>query len=158
MSHPTAGQLPISRELAELLAPRILARTIEEDGCWLRTVCLSSAGYSRISHTTLGVTRYYLTHRVMFVHSHGEIPEGQTIDHVCNRRACCNPDHLRALPLRDNVLRSETNPYVINARKELCIRGHEFTDVRRGSRYCAECARIRTAEYDARQRAKRRAS
>lgn len=36
-------------------------------------------------------------HRTVYRLHFGEIPDGYEIDHICNIRACCNPEHLRAL-------------------------------------------------------------
>jgi hypothetical protein len=161
MGHPTEGQLPISRELAERLAPRILARVQKRpDGCWLRTVYVSPSGYSRIDLRDGDKRRWYYAHRVTYVLAHGPIPAGLTVDHICEVPACCNPDHLRAVPHRANVLRSTTNPYAINAAKERCLRDHEFTPHPSNPkwRHCLECNRIRQAEYVARKRAARQVS
>ena len=157
MGHPTKNQLPISPELANRLAPRILKTLVKrEDGCWVRTTCLSPTGYSHINggRDADGRRRYYSTHRLMYVYAYGPIPDGMTVDHTCEVASCCNPDHLRIMPHGANVLRSFTNPYAINARKELCIRGHnlESHPSRPGTRFCRECARARQREYAARRR------
>ena len=36
-------------------------------------------------------------HRLVWEQSHGEIPEGYEIDHICRNRACCNIEHLQML-------------------------------------------------------------
>lgn len=154
MSHPTQGQNPISRDLAESFIDRIM-RTIEQraGGCWVRTVSLNSQGYSHVSRRPDGKRTYYYAHRIMYVAFVGPIPDGHTIDHICEVRACCNPQHLRAVVHGDNVLRGRNNPYAINARKTHCIRGHELPPYERGkTRRCRECARLYQAAYAARKR------
>jgi len=44
-------------------------------------------------------------HRLSWVLSRGEIPEGLTLDHLCRNRACINPDHLEVVSTRINILR-----------------------------------------------------
>lgn len=144
----------IPTELAALLAPRVMRRVTENgDGCWIRDASVKERGYTTISHTADGEKTYYLAHRVMYAYANGPIAEGMTIDHLCNQPRCCNPDHLEAVPMRANVLRSQNNPFAVNARKEKCIRGHAFVPHPRGGRYCPECKRIRQAEYTARKQA-----
>lgn len=47
-------------------------------------------GYGRISVN--GVT--CATHIVAFTHYHGYVPPSRQVDHLCNQRLCCNPQHL----------------------------------------------------------------
>lgn len=44
-------------------------------------------------------------HRLAYEHSHGPIPVGHSIDHLCGRRPCMNPRHLRAVPVTVNARR-----------------------------------------------------
>ncbi len=46
-------------------------------------------------------------HRVMFSCIHGYVPNGIDIDHICNNRLCCNPDHLEAVTHKENCRRRE---------------------------------------------------
>lgn len=41
-------------------------------------------------------------HRVAWTEVHGEIAEGKQVDHVCNRPACVNPDHLQLVTHEQN--------------------------------------------------------
>lgn len=45
-------------------------------------------------------------HRLAFATFVGPIPDGLCIDHLCNTRACCNPDHLEPVTSSENVRRS----------------------------------------------------
>lgn len=136
---------PLSRELAAYFAPRIMrsVRT-KKNGCWIRTKGVNPVtGYTSISRMVDGKASYYFAHRVMYVFWNGPIPEGLTIDHLCEQPSCCNPAHLRAVPHRDNVLRSLKNPAAIHARKLVCDKGHAFTQINNRKRKCLTCARER---------------
>lgn len=129
--------LPISQELADLLAPRIMRTTTRIGRCWLRNENYrQKTGYTYISRAANGEKKHYLAHRIVYVHYFGPIPEGLTIDHLCEQRACVNPKHLRAVTLRQNVLRSAGNPFAINARRKDCSRGH---GVREEGKKCPKC-------------------
>lgn len=156
MSHPTQGQNHIPPEVASNLAALILRSvSIEPSGCWIRTRRDGTPHdwYTKVHTPVDGKRTYFYAHRIMFVRSHGPIPEGFTVDHLCEVPACCNPAHLRAVPHHANVLRSRTNFYAINARKTHCIHGHELPPYRRGGkRNCVECRRLASARYRARKR------
>lgn len=47
-------------------------------------------GYGRMSLDGRTVE----VHLVVYTHYHGYIPGNKQIDHLCNRRLCCNPQHL----------------------------------------------------------------
>ncbi len=91
----------------------------------------------------------------------GQIPDGLTIDHLCRVPACVRPDHLEAVPIRENLLRAPTFQGE-NARKTHCIRGHPFDEANTmyrkipGSggvgRTCRECSREKTRRWRARQK------
>jgi HNH endonuclease len=62
------------------------------------------AGYGRvcISGQTVAV------HLVVYTHFHGYIPGKKQIDHLCNQRLCCNPDHLEMVThLRNQIRRAK---------------------------------------------------
>lgn len=42
-------------------------------------------------------------HRVMYVLTHGTIPDGMQVDHSCRVRHCANPEHLRAATNKQNM-------------------------------------------------------
>lgn len=102
--------------------------------CKLWTGRLNSDGYGRSGHS--------FVHRRAYEQTHGPIPEGLEIDHLCGNRACFEPSHLEAVTRRENIMRS-SNFAAINARKTHCDNGHEFTDKNTyrwgGWRYCRAC-------------------
>ncbi len=119
-----------------------LARYTEKTSqCWLWRGSLSPDGYGRIAVQGRNVG----AHRVAWELVNGPIPTGLTIDHLCRVRACVNPTHLEAVPLRENVLRG-LGPTAINSSKTHCVHGHEFNEANTyvypsGYRHCRVCRR-----------------
>lgn len=74
------------------------------------------------------------------------IKKGFQIDHLCNNKLCCNPDHLKEVTCRENILKANSSP-AINSRKTHCKRGHEFTPsniylTSYGYRQCITCRKL----------------
>lgn len=90
---------------------RLLSKVEEdENGCWNFTGCRDRQGYGRIR--IKGKTEW--VHRVFYSVFKRSIPEGHEIDHKCKNRSCCNPEHLRAIPMkknRANITRDEIPPF-----------------------------------------------
>ena len=81
--------------------------------CWNWTGPTSGSGrgggYGRMSldgHTVA-------VHIVMFTNAYGFVPGRKQIDHKCNNRLCCNPEHLQMVTHKKNqklrASRSKTN-------------------------------------------------
>jgi HNH endonuclease len=84
-------------------------------------------------------------HRVSYEMLVGPIPVGLTLDHVCREKSCVRPEHLEAVPLRENIHRSGGRA-ALNVRKTHRLRGHPFSGdnqriARDGGRVCRACAR-----------------
>lgn len=115
------------------------------NGCWIWTAGLSTAGYARFFVD--GKTRQ--ASRVVFETIVGPIPEGLELDHLCRNVRCVNPAHLEPVTHAENILRG--------ARRAAthCKYGHEFspentaTRLRNGTwqRRCRACGRRWTAEH-----------
>lgn len=108
-------------------AERILPRLITDaNGCWIWPGATYGNGYGAVGLTKSdGKWGTRLTHRAVYEHFHGLIPEGLVLDHLCRVRLCCNPDHLEPVTMRENNMRAETIA-AVNARKTHCPRGHEL--------------------------------
>lgn len=116
-----------------------LWRNMEVDGagCWLYTGKLNAEGYCNNNR-----------HRIVYELVNGPIPEGLELDHLCNVRHCCNPDHLEPVTQAVNAARAAE-------RHEVCPNGHVlaetgvYTGKEHGKprRRCAACAREATRRY-----------
>ena len=131
----------------ERFLPKLL---VAESGCWEWQAAQLSGGYG--SFTLAGRTT--VAHRFAYQYWVGPIPAGLTIDHRCCNPVCVNPDHLEAVTMKVNVLRSLTNPSAINARKTHCKRGHAFDEentyrFRYGSGWGRACRACRHMRYQA---------
>ena len=99
-------------------------------------------GYGRFSDSRqLERGKTYSTtyaHRFSYELANGPIPEGLDIDHLCRHPGCVRPDHLEAVTPRTNILRG-IGTGAKNARKKVCIRGHnDWVKVKNG-RKCRTC-------------------
>lgn len=119
---------------------------VDEEGCWIWTKFINRTGYGVIGvgSRTDGSRRRVEAHRASYEAFVGPIHADLTIDHLCRKTACCNPDHLEAVTMQENVLRGRTLA-AENAAKERCPRcGSNYEFEKRGSRFCRPC---RTERY-----------
>lgn len=112
---------------------------IREDGCWEWTGSRNSAGYG----LTFLDGRPSKAHRALWVRTHGPVPEGLELDHLCRNRGCVNPAHLEPVTHRTNILRGKgiTAEY---AQKTHCPKGHPYSGYNLrvttpGARKCRVC-------------------
>lgn len=121
-------------------------------GCHIWIGSTTVGGYGVINILKVGVGAKHLSaHRVSYFINKGPIPNGFTIDHLCNNTYCINPFHLEAKTLKDNLLRSNS-PSMINLRKTHCNKGHEFTEGntiinKNGSRDCRVCVKSKKKRH-----------
>lgn len=70
-------------------------------GCWIFAGRWDKDGYGMFHFNG----RTIRAHQAAFAIFHGRLPRGREIDHTCNNRACCNPDHLQAVSRACNCRR-----------------------------------------------------
>ena len=69
----------------------------QENGC-LDFTGVIHKGYGSIRYKY----EYIKSHRAIWAHHHGKIPDGLIIRHKCDNSICCNIDHLRLGTHKDN--------------------------------------------------------
>lgn len=97
-------------------------------GCWLWTATCTPPGYGQISTGHDG-SRGHMSraHRISWELFRGPIAKGFVVDHKCGVRCCVNPDHLRVVTQRENLI-SGTGRIADFARRTHCKNGHEYTE------------------------------
>lgn len=84
-------------------------------------------------------------HRVLWERTHGPLPNGLVLDHLCRNRACVNLSHLEVVTNKENVLRGISFA-AINSKKTTCPRGHKYDALikRKNGSFFRECRICRT--------------
>lgn len=124
------------------LEERFWPKVLKTETCWLWQGAVNAQGYGKIGLSGMRETR--AAHRVAYELCIGPIPEGLHIDHLCRVRNCVRPDHLEAVTILENNLRSS------RCGVTHCPHGHEYTPENtilcKGSKVCRECKRQRSRE------------
>lgn len=117
-------------------------------GCWNWCGPIGKSGYGNFSVGTRQVSSH-----VYIMEKTNRHITGLYVDHVCQNRSCCNPDHLRMVTPRVNVIENNSSPAFVNANKTHCKYNHPFTKENTGrytngktgknSRVCLQCKRER---------------
>lgn len=91
-----------------------------EGECWVWNGARNRKGYGSVSNGKNGSS---LAHRKAYELAIGPIPEGLTIDHLCENKACVRPAHL------EPVTRSENSARYYRKRRPAVVSGPGFTDI-----------------------------
>ena len=119
-------------------------RVFKTNNCWEWTGYINpKTGYGEGSPSHSGK---WFAHRLSYILFVGDIPKGMTIDHICRNRKCVNPNHLRVLSYKENVL-CGIGITANNAHKEYCPSGHPYLGDNLyvkpdGARVCRICKRL----------------
>lgn len=70
-----------------------------DTGCVEWMASRDGAGYGKFG-------RSGRSHRWAYEFEHGPIPAGLVIDHLCENKGCCNPEHLEAVSPGENSRRA----------------------------------------------------
>ena len=131
------------------LKQRLMSKIVVDGECWMFTGSISPNGYGKIrAPNAAGRQCTRNAHRVSYEIHVGPVPDGLELDHLCRRRACCNPAHLEPVTRRENTLRGNAPDAVrsVNGSKTMCKHGHPFSGEnlvlrKGGGRKCRECCR-----------------
>lgn len=115
----TEGYRP-PRPVRDRILERV--RIDPETDCWIWPSLRDKKGYGGITIGSRldGTMRQARIHRVSYEEFVGPIPDGLTIDHLCENKACCNPAHLEPVTNAENKRRA-------GERMTACRRGHPRT-------------------------------
>lgn len=149
-----AGTLPPKRTTEQRFWDKVAKG--DPGDCWYWTAALSHANYGVFLWRGVSTG----AHRVAWELTHGPVPAGLELDHVCHstdpscvggkaclHRRCVNPAHLEPVTPFVNWQRGQS-PHAKDARKTHCAKGHEFTPEntviypsRPNQRVCLTCKR-----------------
>lgn len=137
----------MSDDWPQIKARELFFSKVQQDasGCWLWTGCVGKRdGYGRFTRS--GLSR--LAHRAGYQLLRGEIPDGMVLDHLCRVRHCVNPDHLRVVTNRENLLAegSQSSPKR-NVEKQRCPQCGSDYERRKEDRFCRPCMNRWRREY-----------
>lgn len=108
---------------------------VEEDRgyitkCWIWQRSKNEGGYGQSWDAEEG--KACSAHRLMYKRLKGPIPEGLTLDHLCEVSSCVNPNHLEPVTRRVNsqrAIRSKLTEERVLRMRWLCKRGVRYSEL-----------------------------
>jgi len=70
-----------------------------------------------------GVKGKRSAHKVIWEELNGPVPEGKTLDHLCRRTSCVNPEHLELCSQAENNRRKS---WRYRVKRKQCSNGHSL--------------------------------
>lgn len=98
---------------------RFWSKVRKTKSCWIWNGARTTTGYGTCSFNN----RTQRSHRISYLITKGAISNGLVLDHICRNRICVNPNHLRAITNRENILLGNS-PMAKFSRRTKCCRGH----------------------------------
>lgn len=89
---------PLKKKSFATIEAKFEMFVVRTDGCWEWSGTVNDSGYAMIAKNH----KYYRAHRISWELTHGPIPAGMVIDHMCHTRTCTNPNHLRVVTQAEN--------------------------------------------------------
>lgn len=143
-------RIPLMTRLDEQVIDRFWSKVIRgaADECWPWIGPILPTGYGcfTIGSKIDGSRTTVLAHRVAYTIEHGPLPPGMNALHKCDRRPCCNPDHLFPGTQADNMRDCAAKGRIAGQQKTHCANGHPYsgenTIISRAKSYSFRTCRI----------------
>lgn len=121
---------------------RFLSMIRVENECWKYTGHIAKDGYGVISFSG----DKYKAHRIAYSIFKTHPKTNLVLDHTCRNRSCVNPEHLREVTSKINILENSEGVASKNKNKTHCNSGHSYEGnlyTSKGKRECKKCNLLR---------------
>jgi hypothetical protein len=83
-----------------MMPAAFMRKVLITESCWLWTGARNGRGYGHFYYGG----RMVKSHRLSFTLLRSQVPDELVIDHLCQNKACVNPDHLEPVTQQLNVV------------------------------------------------------